>query len=210
MKSSLVIAAMILAAGPVSLAQADGLGLGVAGKVSTNGYGVELGYRFNDYLAVRGGINKGSYDYSATDSGINYNYTLDFDNNPVLLDWHPLGGVFRFTGGVVNNNNRLMGKASGLVDVGGVPVNATVTADITFKKASPYVGLGWSGLPAKKGGLGFSFDLGVMMHGSPTAKLTTTPAVPEANRAAEEAALNEELKDFKYWPVVSLGIGYTF
>jgi hypothetical protein len=207
MKRILIIAAALTASGVTSLAQADGLGL--AGKVSTNGYGIELGYRFNDYLAVRGGINRGSYDYSETDAGINYQYTLDFDNNPVLLDWHPLGGVFRLTAGVVNNNNQLTGRASGSVDVGGTLYNTTVTTDITFKKTSPYVGLGWGGLPAKKGGLGFSFDIGVMMHGSPTAKITA-PGVPEPNRAAEEAALNADLKDFKYWPVVSFGIGYTF
>lgn len=206
MKRIQVFAAALMVSGAISLAQADGLGL--AGKVSTNGYGIELGYRFNDYLAVRGGINKGSYDYSGTDSGIDYQYTLDFDNNPVLLDWHPLGGVFRLTAGVVNNNNQLTGRASGLLDVGGAAAT-TVTTDITFKKASPYVGLGWGGLPAKKSGLGFSFDIGVLMHGSPTARITA-PGVPEVNRAAEEAALNDEIKDFKYWPVISFGLGYTF
>ena len=205
MKRIRIFAAALMMGGMVSLAQADGLGL--AGKVSTNGYGVELGYRFNDYLAVRGGINKGSYDYSGTDSGIDYQYTLDFDNNPVLLDWHPFGGVFRLTGGVVSNNNQLTGRASGAL-VDGVPAT-TVTTDIIFNKASPYVGLGWGGLPAKKSGLGFSFDLGVLMHGSPTARITA-PGASSADIAAEEAALNDELKDFKYWPVISFGLGYTF
>jgi hypothetical protein len=54
-----------------------------------------------------------------------------------------------------------------------------------------------------------SFDIGVMMHGSPTAKLSA-PGVPVGDIAAEEAQLNDEIKDLKYWPVVSLGIGYTF
>ena len=207
MKELLVIAVALAAIGMASAAQAAGVG--VAGKVSTNGYGVELGYRFNDYLAVRGGINKGSYEYSATDAGINYDYTLDFDNYPVLLDWHPLGGVFRLTGGVVSNNNQLTGRASGSVDIGGTVYNTTVTTDITFKKSSPYVGLGWSGVPSAKGGLGFSFDIGVVMHGSPTATITAPAALP-ADIAREEAALNDEMKDFKYWPMVSFGIGYTF
>ncbi len=209
MKRKLSLVAALAASILATVAQAAELGLGVAGKLSTNGYGVELGYRFNDYLAVRGGINRGSYDYSGTDVGINYNYTLDFDNNPVLLDWHPLGGVFRLTGGVVNNNNQLTGRASGLVDIGNNSYTTTVTTDITFKKTSPYIGLGWGGLPAKKRGPGFSFDIGVMVHGSPTAKITA-PLASAPDIAAEEAALNNELKDFKYWPVVSLGIGYTF
>jgi len=198
-----------MASGAASLAHADALGLGVAGKVSTNGYGVELGYRFNDYLAVRAGIYTGSYDYSSTDAGVDYDYTLDFDNYPVMLDWHVFGGEFRLTGGVVSNNNQLTGKASGLIDIGGTTYNTTATTDITFNKSSPYVGLGWGALPSTKRGLGFSFDLGVMMQGSPTATITA-PGVPQADIDAEVAALNEDLKDLKYWPVISFGIGYTF
>lgn len=209
MKRILVFVVALMASGAASLTHAAALGLGVAGKVSTNGYGVELGYRFNDYLAVRGGINTGSYDYSRTDAGVDYDYTLDFDNYPVLLDWHVFGGEFRLTGGVFRNNNKATGRASGLLDIGGTPVNTTATTDITFQKSSPYVGLGWGALPSTKRGLGFSFDLGVMVQGSPTAKITAPGASPAAI-AAEEAALNEDLKDLKYWPVISFGLGYTF
>jgi hypothetical protein len=209
MKRYLASAAALLAFGVAGAAQADTLGLGVAGKASTNGYGVEIGYRFNNYLAVRAGVDTGSYDYSATDSGIDYDYSLDFDNYPVLLDWHVFGGEFRLTGGIVSNNNKLTGRATGLLDIGGTPVNTTATTDITFEKSSPYVGFGWAALPSAKGGLGFSFDIGVLYHGSPTVRLTA-PGASAVDIAAEEAALNEEFKDFKYWAVISLGIGYTF
>jgi hypothetical protein len=47
------------------------------------------------------------------------------------------------------------------------------------------------------------------MHCSPSANLSA-PGVPAGDIAAEEASLNDELKDLKYWPVISLGIGYTF
>jgi len=134
MNRILVFVAVLVASGAASLAHADALGLGVAGKVSTNGYGIELGYRFNDYLAVRAGINTGSYDYSGTDAGVDYDYTLDFDNYPVMLDWHIFGGEFRVTGGVVSNNNQLTGRASGLIDIGTTTYNTTATTDITFNK----------------------------------------------------------------------------
>lgn len=212
MKKFLASAITLMAASLAVTAQAggDGLGLSVAGKASTAGYGVEIGYRFNNFFAVRGGINTGSYDYSATDAGIDYDYSLDFDNYPVLLDWHVFGGDFRLTGGVVSNSNKLTGRASGTLDIGGTSYpNTTATTDVSFDKSSPYVGFGWAALPSAKGGLGFSFDIGVLAHGSPTVRLTA-PGVLEADRAAEEAALNDELKDFKYWAVVSLGIGYTF
>lgn len=211
MKRFLASAVALIAASLAVTAQADGdgLGLSVAGKASTAGYGVEIGYRFNNFFAVRGGINTGSYDYSATDAGIDYDYSLDFDNYPVLLDWHVFGGDFRLTGGVVSNSNKLTGTATGLLSIGSGTYATTATTDVSFDKSSPYVGFGWAALPSAKGGLGFSFDIGVLAHGSPTVRLTA-PGASAGDIAAEEAALNDELKDFKYWAVVSLGIGYTF
>jgi hypothetical protein len=191
-------------------AQADeGLGLSVAGKASTLGYGVELGYRFNNYLAVRAGINKGSFGFSATEAGAEYKYTMDFDNIPVTLDWFVFGGTFRITGGLASNSNKLTGTTSGPVDIGGFTYSGSVTTETRFAKTSTYLGIGWGGLPSTTKGFGMSFDLGVLGQGSPTTTITA-PGVPPANIAAEEATLNEDLKNFKYWPVVSLGIGYTF
>jgi hypothetical protein len=195
------------------VAQADeGLGLGMAGKVSTLGYGVELGYRFNDYLAVRAGINKGSFNTTGTESGTDYDYTMTFDNVPVTLDWFVMGGTFRISGGIVSNNNKLTGTASGQLDVNGVIYpNGSATTETSFAKTSTYLGIGWGALPSANKGFGMSFDIGVMGQGSPTTKITSTSVpVPPADIAAEEASLNDELKNYKYWPVVSLGIGYTF
>jgi hypothetical protein len=207
MKARAILAAAVAAMVVTSTTRADGLG--VAAKAGTLGFGAELGYRFNDYLGVRAGVNAGSYDFDAEDAGINYSYGMDFDTIPVMLDWYVFGGTFRLTGGYVNNKNKLTGTATGALDIGGGTYNTTATTDISFDKSSSYFGLGWGGLPSATAGFGMSFDIGVMMHGSPTAKLSA-PGVPPGDIAAEEASLNDELKDLKYWPVISLGIGYTF
>lgn len=206
-KQIIVTAAALLAVGITSIARAEGIAVG--GKVSTLGYGAELGYRFNDWIGVRAGINGGSYDFDGTDAGVDYRYSMDFDTVPVLLDWHVFGGTFRLTGGLVRNNNKLSGTASGLLDIGNGTYNTTVTSNITFDKSSKYLGLGWGGLPSTKSGFGMALDIGVLLHGSPTASLTA-PGVPQADIDREVAALNEDLKDLKYWPVLTLTIGYTF
>lgn len=203
----LVVAAVLATMGMTTAAQAGGLSM--AAKVSTLGYGVELGYRLNNYLGVRAGVNTGSYEYSETDAGTDYDYSLDFDSIPLVLDWHVFGGAFRLTGGVVSNNNKLTGKATGALDIGTGTYTTSATSDISFDKTSMYVGLGWASLPSATRGFGLSFDIGVLGHGSPTATLTA-PGVPPADIAAEEASLNADLEDFKYWPVLSLGVGYTF
>jgi hypothetical protein len=220
MRKQLIVATILAAIGLTSTAQADdasvaasgqsaGLGLSLGAKLSTLGYGFEVGYRINSMLGVRAGINRGNYDYNETDAGTDYSYKLDFDTIPVMLDWHVFGGGFRITGGVVRNNNDLTGTATGLVDVGTGTYLTTVTSDIDFDQTSYYVGLGWSSLPSTSSGLGFSVDIGVLGHGSPTVSLTA-PGVPAGDIAAEEASLNADLEDFKYWPVISVGIGYTF
>jgi hypothetical protein len=209
-KRNLGMAAGLLVSVLATTAQAnDALGLAVAGKVSTLGYGVELGYRFNNYLGLRAGLNKGSFGYSNNYSGTDYNYTMDFDNIPVSLDWFVLGGTFRVTGGVVSNNNKLTGISNGTANIGGTVTTATVTTETTFAKTSTYLGLGWGGLPSTTKGFGLSFDIGVMGQGSPTTTITA-PGVPPADIAAEEATINSDLKNYKYWPVVTVGIGYTF
>jgi hypothetical protein len=209
-KRNLSMAAGLLASVMAATVQAnDALGLSMAGKAGTLGYGAELGYRFNDYLALRAGLNKGSFGYSATYSGTDYNYTMDFDNIPVSMDWYVLGGTFRVTGGIVSNSNKLTGISSGTANIGGIITTTTVTTETRFAKTSTYLGFGWGALPSASKGFGMSFDVGVMGQGSPTTTITA-PGVPPANIAAEEASINDELKNYKYWPVVSVGIGYTF
>jgi hypothetical protein len=207
MKARVMLATAVAALVVTSMARADGFG--VDAKVGTLGVGAEIGYRFNDYLGVHAGINTGSFDFDNEDAGIDYNYGMDFDTLPVMLDWYVFGGGFRLTGGYVSNKNELTGTATGALDIGGGTYTTTATNDISFDKSSTYVGVGWGGTPSSTRGFSLSLDIGVLLHGSPTVKLTA-PGVPADDLAAEEASLNDELDDFKYWPVVSLGIGYTF
>jgi hypothetical protein len=71
-----------------------------------------------------------------------------------------------------------------------------------------------------------NFDFGVALQGSPKAALhlnggacdsrglnclniATDPTV-QANIQAEQIKLNKDLKPFKYYPVISLGFGWSF
>lgn len=202
-KLALAVTGMVMA----TMAHADGFG--VDAKIGTLGYGAEIGYRFNDYLGLHTGINTGTYDFDKEDAGIDYSYGMDFDTLPILIDWYVFGGGFRLTGGFVSNDNKLSGKASGALDIGDGTYTTTATSDISFDKSSTYVGLGWGGVPSSRNGFGMSFDLGVLIHGSPKATLSAAGVSPD-DLAQEQASLNDDLKDFKYWPVISLGIGYTF
>ena len=68
-------------------------------------------------------------------------------------------------------------------------------------------------------GVNFYADLGVIFQGSPTASLTAncgaqagTPACTAAQGqiAAEQARLEDKLKDLKYYPVLNIGLTIGF
>jgi hypothetical protein len=88
-----------------------------------------------------------------------------------------------------------------------------MTTSVGFAKAAPYLGIGWSGQP-KKQGFSFSTDIGILFQGSPEATVSTTGTWGGADTAQLAAdaqnQLNTDLSDFKYYPVISVGIGYTF
>ena len=85
-------------------------------------------------------------------------------------------------------------------------------ASITFHSA-PYLGLGWGRRTSEKNGLRFSVDAGVFMQGQSTTALSIeNPNGVISDQDIEQARteLQETLDDFDLYPVLTLGIGYSF
>ena len=70
------------------------------GKLSTMGLGMGLGYELGDRIIVRGGLNTFSYDDEISETDITYDANLDLHSAELLLDLHPVNGLFRLVGGV--------------------------------------------------------------------------------------------------------------
>lgn len=203
-----------------ALASAEGIN--VSGRASTLGLGAEIGYAFNDYLNVRLALNNYSYDYDTTEDDISYNFDLELDSTAVLVDYHPFAGSFRITGGFLDNRNELNGQAetAGTYDIGGTTYTSaevgTLYSNVKLGDSNPlYLGFGWSKALADSG-FGFGFDLGVVMMGGATVKLTpqggSLMADPnfQANIAEEEQNAQDDLNDFETFPVIALGVTYQF
>jgi hypothetical protein len=198
--------------------------LAIVPKVGTLGVGLDLSAGWTDSFSTRLAINGASVSGDVEETDITYDADLDLRSAGLLLDWHPGGGVFRFSAGAYYNGNELalVGKPTG----GTFEFNGTVypASDVgsvsgltTFDNAAPYVGIGFSN--AGKRGWKFSFDLGALYQNSPQVNLDVVcgPALTPAECAtlqgdvqAEEARLQEEVNDYKWYPVISIGIGYSF
>lgn len=203
----------------------------LGGKAGTLGAGVELTVGLLDQLNVRAGLNGWDYSARREASDIEYDGEARLRTATALLDWHPGGGGFRLSGGLVYNDTVVEGKslppASGVYNIGGVPVPVavvgTLEARAEFDPVVPYAGLGWGNAVADGKRLGFFVDLGVVFQGKADVTLTpilpanspihTTPGARQALDILlrrEEQDLEDDAASYDLYPVLALGLSYRF
>jgi len=213
------LAALLMTALPMQGFAADGV-FNLNAHASTLGGGFEIGSAVTENYSWRVGYNNFNISTEQNSGGLLYKGELQLSSLTALMDWRPWGGTAHVTAGLVFNNNKFDLQATtqpGTYSYNGVPYSSaggdTMATLIEFKKYVPYLGVGLSGNP-KRRGFSFNADLGVLFQGSPQAKVQTSGSWGGANPAQlaadAEAQLNSDLSRFKYYPVLSLGIGYTF
>jgi len=188
-------------------------------RAGTLGLGIEVSYPISQRFGVR--INADSYKFSRTlnQDGIDYDAKATLKTASLLADWYPFANNFRISAGPVYNGNKVaLSTPNTTVNIGdnSTQYQASLDGEVTFKKYVPYAGIGY-GRPIGTG-LSLTFDLGVVFQGTPTATLTgTCTSTPpsacntfQSDLKAQEASLNDAIKDFRYYPVVALGLAYTF
>lgn len=219
MKGFVAGVALFLAASPAAWAD-----VGVLLKAGTLGAGLDVSKGISETLALRLQANAFSYDEDITESDVEYSADLDLKSAGLLLDWHPFSGAFRVSAGAYWNGNETAATGrptGGTYEINGVTYASSdigsLNGQIDFESVAPYFGIGFGSAPKAGRGMSFSFDLGVLYQGEPNVGLTVVcgPSVPDCNQlqsdvAAEQVSLQDDLKDFKFYPVVSFGIGYRF
>ncbi len=197
-------------------ANAGAMDMAVTAKLGTLGLGVEGTFGLTEHFNARLGLNKFDYDRTETISDIEYDLNLEWQSISLLADWHPFGNAFRFTAGLMNNGNELSGSSTAT----GITVGDTfypgigLDAKLDFDNTAPYLGVGWGNALAADRGWGFNVDLGIMYQGSGNVSLTPTGVnaglVDPADIALEEQRFEDDIRNYKYYPVLSFGVSYRF
>lgn len=219
LRAALAVSALLVSTG----AAAD---FGVGVKAGTLGLGVEGRWDpVVPWFDVRVGLNSFDYDTSGNQAGINYDGTLALDNYYLTGNFKFPMSPFRFTIGAFSNGNELQ-MSSGDVDggsyeIGGIPFDAATVGSLrsttSFGSTAPYAGFGFDFELFGKAGL--NLDFGVLWQDEPTVTLDATnmqnlspveQAILGAALELERAELENEMSDFKAWPVVSLAFVYNF
>lgn len=195
-------------------------------RVSTLGAGVEVKRTLGSNLAARVMLNGFSLSLDEEYSDVSYDGDLKLKSGGLVLDFHPGGGWFRVSAGILLNGNRLDVDAeptAGTFEFNDVTYSVaqvgTAKGEADFNSIAPYAGIGFSRSPGADGGLSISGDVGVVFQGSPSFDLDVTcgaavPAVTctrlQSDADAERAAFEDDADEYKYFPVVSLGLGYRW
>jgi hypothetical protein len=206
----------IAAAMMVAAFSAQGAGVGL--RAGTTGVGGDIGWNLAPTLDARVGYSALSFGHTLNSTDVRYDAKLKLSNLSLLLDFSPLG-PFRFTGGLIANNNKYDLSGTGTsYRINGHPYSASeVGLSGTVKSGrslAPYLGIGYGNVA--RAGVNFYFDLGIMFMGSPKASLVASCG-GSANCAqlrndlnAEQARIQDDLRRFKYYPVANIGLTIGF
>jgi len=227
LKGSLVIYLITIGG---SLAFADSVNdsnLNVAFKAGTLGAGIDLSKPISNDFSLRLNVNGFTYNDNIDVDNINYDGDLKLLSAGVLIDYFPFESTFRISGGAYYNGNTFDGYATptALEDItigdNTYTVNevARLNTNVEFNKMAPYLGIGWGNDISEKD-WGLTLDLGVMYHGEPKVDLSVKvdPSIQgtlledeiNTNVIKESQQFLEDVKDFKFYPVVMIGLNYKF
>lgn len=200
--------------------------VGVTLDAGTTGSGLHLVVPMETYLNGRFGANYFRHDFDKRSGQIDYKLDGKLHTYDLLFDWYVRpGSNFRLTGGVVYNGTRfdavahpiggkftLNGNDYSTADVG------TLKGKVNFRRAAPYLGLGWGNALSPDKRWNLSADLGAYYQGNAHVELvsigcTTSSAVCNAiarDVAVEELRLSEDASDYKFYPVLRASVSYRF
>mgnify|MGYP006081439833 CR=1 FL=1 len=195
--------------------------VGASVRIGTLGGSIEVNKPINKYLGARAGFNYFTYGTSEKLEDVSYDIDLEFKSFGAYLDWYPFNSTIHFTAGVLINGNKIEadGKAQSSYRVGnnsftGAEVG-TLDAEVDFNALAPYFGVGvdtsWGG----ESQVSFNLDLGIIYQGAPDVNITasgTAASDPffQSNLAKEISDFEDDMSFFKWYPVVSVGLGYRW
>ncbi|MFQ5688770.1 MAG: hypothetical protein ACE5HQ_00675 [Gemmatimonadota bacterium] len=194
-------------------AQAVGQGMGIAAHAGTLGVGADIAFAVGPKVALRGGSNYFPFTVDVRASDTKFRLDLPSGQSMAVLDVF-LGGAFRLSGGVLISGQDvvLTGRLPNSVSIGNQVYDAadvgTLTGVVANDDVAPYFGIGLGNVARSR--VGFLLDLGVALQGRPRVDLAASGPVaslPEfqANLEAERRAVEDDLRLFRFYPVLSVG-----
>jgi len=211
--ASTLVAVTSLASGT---AAASDFSLG--GRIGLPGIGIEAATKFSNYVGLRADLAGLAYNFDFTYDDVDYDVKYKLGLGSLMLDVYPMGGKFRITAGGAYYNGKADISATPspgyLYQIGNNYYTSaqigTLNGSVGYKKAAPYLGVGFDFMARKKSGFGVTVDAGVYYLGKPDkVTLATTGG------AVTSADLNQEIRNIEddaatYDLAIGAGLYYRF
>lgn len=199
-------------------------GLALGPKFGTTGIGLDVVFGVSSWLNLRSGFSWGNVGFEAAISDVDYDIDVGLTSLPLLVDVHPFGGHFRLTGGVffqTGTSADLLSTPTESVQIGAHTYAPDVVGTLTGKievsdVVSPYIGIGFGNAVGEDQLLTFMMDLGLVFQSydvsltSDGAGMTAKLDTFRNDMLLEEETLQDNVDNFKIYPVFTLGVAYHF
>lgn len=212
---------------------------GIDSHVGLNGFGFDFASELGPRLSLRTGLDFFGYSRQFSTSGIPVDANVHLQSGHIALDWYPRGGRFHVGPRMVfMNNNKFSGSSTipaGTTltldgqDFTGSPSNPLHgSGTISFAPVAPGMTIGLGNLVSKKNGhWKVPFEAGFYYVGQPRLEVNFTGQAcsPDDPTACEDvtqdqdfqtslakfiARQNHNLSYAKFFPILSVGVGYAF
>jgi hypothetical protein len=212
------LAALCAAASTEAAAQ----NVAVGANIGTPGVGVQAAARVSDAIVLRGAVDGISISRDETYSDVDYDGKAELFTGGLFADLHPGGGAFFVSGGAYFGKREISLRAqpTGPVEIGDVTFTPAevgrLDGEAKLSKVQPFLGLGFDNTFVGDRGWGVRALAGVAFSKRPDVNLTASGGTLSNNAAfqaqlrAEEAEARDDAKDFKYFPVVQVGLTRRF
>lgn len=197
--------------------------MGINLKLSNNGYGGDVYYRPFKSFAFRAGYETVNFPFSneIEEDNLTLKSDIRYKTGAASLAaiYQPFGGLYLIAGAsMLNFQPSVYGVSKGSYEIGDISVPAEKVGDIEItirpqNKIAPYAGIGIGNAFPRDWPVSFSLELGTFYMGSPKLDIKATGMLAPNTDPEHIATLQDEIKDFKFYPVLKFNLGirlFTF
>jgi len=195
-------------------------------KAGTLGLGLDLSYAFNRTFVLRTSLNGFSlYKKNLKYEEKEFETQGTLNDTGLLIDMHPWQNAFFFSWGAYKSKSKINLKyepKSDNIKIGNHKYPAMQIGDVLTsiklkREVNPYIGFGYNSMD-KDSRWNFILDIGVIYIDTPKATINAYASKgfealqPVLNNESkiESKDLNNKIKKYKLFPVISAGVGYKF
>ena len=216
------------AAAGLLLASAAQAQVAVTADFGTTGFGAHLVAPLASTVNGRVGLNGGNFTISGSEGAVDYDIDARLRSVDFLIDWYVRdNSSFHLSAGLVYDGSKFDAKGKpnngGGYTINGVNYRSadvgTLDGSLVYRKAAPYIGIGWGNAVKAAPGWNFTSDLGGFFRAKGEARLVSTGCTASTvacqalarDVALEQASFASQISDVpRIYPVLRVALSYRF